>query len=141
MAKKTYRTYHLKGLQVLLFDDYGRPLEVNFRGGCQIDSTSKFTTSDENVQKALESCSGFGRDFYIESVREDAPVVNENEDVVEEEAVTENLLKVEVADKAEAIEWLKEHHAEKGYTAAKLRTKSAFEEACAECGVVFEITD
>lgn len=141
MAKKTYRTHHLKGLQVLLFDDYGRPLEVNFRGGCQIDSTSKFTTSDENVQKALESCSGFGRDFYIESVREDAPVANENEDVVEEEAVTENLLKVEVADKAEAIEWLKEHHAEKGYTAAKLRTKSAFEEACAECGVVFEITD
>lgn len=141
MAKKTYRTYHLKGLQVLLFDDYGRPLEVNFRGGCQIDSTSKFTTSDENVQKALEACSGFGRDFYIESVREDAPVVNENEDVVEEEAVAENLLKVEVADKAEAIEWLKEHHAEKGYTAAKLRTKSAFEEACAECGVVFEITD
>lgn len=141
MAKKTYRTYHLKGLQVLLFDDYGRPLEVNFRGGCQIDSTSKFTTSDENVQKALEACSGFGRDFYIESVREDAPVANENEDVVEEETITENLLKVEVADKAEAIEWLKEHHAEKGYTAAKLRTKSAFEEACAECGVVFEITD
>lgn len=141
MAKKTYRTYHLKGLQVILFDDYGRPLEVNFRSGCQIDSTSKFTTSDENVQKALEACSGFGRDFYIESVREDAPVANENEDVVEEETVEEDLLKVEVADKAEAIEWLKEHHAEKGYTAAKLRTKSAFEEACAECGVVFEITD
>ena len=137
MAKKTYRTHHLKGLQVILFDDYGRPLEVNFRSGCQIDSTSKFTTSDEKVQKAIEACSGFGRDFYIESVREDAPVANENENVVEEETVMEDLQKVEVADKAEAIEWMKEHHAEKGYTAAKLRTKSAFEEACAECGVVF----
>ena len=141
MAKKTYRTYHLKGLQVLLFDDYGRPLEVNFRSGCQIDSTSKFTTSDENVQKALEACSGFGRDFYIESVREDAPVANENEDMVEEGGVMENLLKVEVADKAEAIEWLKEHKPEAGYTATKLRSSEAFSNACADCNVEFEFAD
>lgn len=141
MAKKTYRTYSLKGLQLLLFDERGHTVEVNFRGGVQIDSTAKFSTYDEKIQKALESCIGFNRDFYLESTREDAPVANENEDVVEEETVTEDLQKVEVADKAEAIEWLKEHHAEKGYTAAKLRTKSAFEEACAECGVVFEITD
>jgi hypothetical protein len=141
MAKKTYRTYHLKGLALHLIDEHYHPIDVYFNAGAQIDSTAKFTTGDEKVQKAIEACSGFGRDFYIESVREDAPVVNESENVVEEETVTEGLQEVEVADKAEAIEWLKEHHAEKGYTAAKLRTKSAFEEACAECGVVFKITD
>jgi hypothetical protein len=141
MAKKTYRTYHLKGLALHLIDERYHPIDVYFNAGAQIDSTAKFTTGDEKVQKAIEACSGFGRDFYIESVREDAPVANESENVVEEETVTEGLQEVEVADKAEAIEWLKEHHAEKGYTAAKLRTKSAFEEACAECGVVFKITD
>ena len=77
MAKKTYRTYHLKGLQLLLCDEYGHQMEVTFRSGAQIDSTAKFTTSDENLQKTLESCSGFGRDYYIESVREDKPVAVE----------------------------------------------------------------
>jgi len=46
---------------------------------------------------------------------------------------------VKVADKNEAIEWLKEHFAEKKYSATKLRTDKAFEAACAECGVTFEI--
>ena len=147
MAKKTYRTYHLKGLQILLFDDYGRPMEVTFRSGCQIDSTAKFTTDDENVQKALESCNGFGRDFYIENVREEKPVVNEshneNENVAEEATAVEednNTLHVEVADKGEAIEWLKEHNPEAGYTAAKLRSKDAFNAACADNNVEFVFT-
>ena len=146
MAKKTYRTYHLKGLQILLFDDYGRPMEVTFRSGCQIDSTAKFTTDDENVQKALESCSGFGRDFYIENVREESPVVNENhnehENVADEAPVVEDngVQKVEVADKSEAIEWLKEHNPEAGYTAAKLRSKEAFSAACADNNVEFVFT-
>lgn len=146
MAKKTYRTYHLKGLQLLLCDDYGRPLEITFRSGCQIDSTAKFTTDDENLQNALESCSGFGRDFYIESVREDAPVAveapapaAEPENAPAEEVVEEDngKQKVEVADKGEAIEWLKEHNPEAGYTAAKLRSKDAFEKACADNNVEF----
>ena len=145
MAKKTYRTHHLKGLQILLFDDYGRPLEITFRSGCQIDSTAKFTTDDENVQKALESCNGFGRDFYIESVREEKPVGVENpavenvvDDAVETSEPESNAIKV--ADKAEAIEWLKEHNPEAGYTAAKLRSKDAFEKACTDNNVTFEFT-
>ena len=49
----------------------------------------------------------------------------------------ENVGVVDVADKSDAIEWLKEHFPERGYTAVKLRTAAAFEAACKECGVVF----
>ena len=45
--------------------------------------------------------------------------------------------KIKVADKPDAIEYLKERFPEKGYTAVKLRTKTAFEAACKECGVEF----
>ena len=48
--------------------------------------------------------------------------------------------KIKVADKNEAIEYLKEHFAEKNYTATSLRTKTAFEAACKECGVEFGFT-
>ena len=48
--------------------------------------------------------------------------------------------KIKVADKTEAIEYLKEHFAEKNYTATSLRTKTAFEAACKECGVEFVFT-
>lgn len=45
---------------------------------------------------------------------------------------------IKVSDKSEAVDWLKSHYPEKGYTATKLRTKEAFLEACKECGVTFE---
>lgn len=48
--------------------------------------------------------------------------------------------KIKVADKNEAIEYLKEHFAEKNYTATSLRTKTAFEAACKECGIEFVFT-
>ena len=48
--------------------------------------------------------------------------------------------KIKVADKSDAIEYLKEKFPEKGYTAVKLRTKTAFEAACKECGVEFVFT-
>lgn len=142
MAKKTYRTYHLKGLQVLVFDEKGHSIEVNFRNGCQIDSTAKFTTSEEDLQKALEKSSGFGRDYYLESTREDTHKANTPAAPVVDETVNEEkgVQKVEVADKGEAIEWLKEHNPEAGYTAAKLRSKDAFNAACAENNVKFEFT-
>lgn len=46
---------------------------------------------------------------------------------------------ISVADKAEAVEWLKEHYPDGGYSAYKLRGKDAFEQACKECNVTFEI--
>lgn len=73
MAKKTYRTFFLKGLNLLLSDKDGNRIEVVFRKGGQVDSTSRFTTGDVTVQEALESCSGFGRDYYVESMDEDKP--------------------------------------------------------------------
>ena len=48
---------------------------------------------------------------------------------------------IKVATKSDAIEWLKEHYPEKEYTAVKLRSKAAFDAACEECGVVFEIAE
>ena len=74
MAKKTYRTYYLKGLQLQLKDENGKRIEVIFRGGLQIDSTSRFSTADEELQKMIESCNGFNRDYYLESVSESKPV-------------------------------------------------------------------
>ena len=134
MAKKTYRTYHLKGLQILTSDESGHVIEVNFRGGSQIDSTAKFSTSDERVQKALEKSGGFNRDYYLENVQEDNPVPSP---VVEENKTVRT---VDVPDKAAAIEWLKENYPDKGYTTTKLtRNKEEFNNACAECGVVFNI--
>ena len=134
MAKKTYRTYQLKGLQVLTTDEAGHLIEVNFRGGSQIDSTAKFSTSDKKVQNALEKCSGYNRDYYLENVQEDNPVPSP---VVEENKTVRT---VDVPDKAAAIEWLKENYPDKGYTTTKLtRSKEEFNNACAECGVVFNI--
>ena len=142
MAKKTYRTYHLKGLQILAHDERGNTIEINFRGGIQVDSTAKFSTSDERLQKALENSSSFNRDYYLESVVENEakPAKTKAEAPVEEtkpQGESETRV-VTVADKAEAIEWLKENYADKGYTATKLRTQTAFEEACKECNVEFK---
>ena len=73
MAKKTYRTFFLKGYHLLLNAGDGSRVEVKFRTGIQIDSTAKYTTSNEEIQALLEESTGFGRDFYIESVsNEDA---------------------------------------------------------------------
>lgn len=57
------------------------------------------------------------------------------------EPTTEGGAPIKVAAKSDAIEWLKEHHPEKEYTAVKLRSKAAFDAACEECGVVFEIAE
>lgn len=46
---------------------------------------------------------------------------------------------IEVADKNEAVEYLKEHY-KASYTATSLRTKAAFDAACKECGVAFVFT-
>lgn len=119
-------------------------IEVNFKGGSQIDSTAKFSTSDEKVQKALEKCSGYGRDYYLERVQEDAPTPESNNGADGANGSNglddDNTVRtVDVPDKAAAIEWLKENYPDKGYTVTKLGSQKAFDAACAECGVVFNI--
>ena len=48
---------------------------------------------------------------------------------------------VEVACKADAVEWLKERYPEKGYNGNNLRSKDAFAAACKEHGVEFIIAN
>ena len=74
MSRKTYRTYSLKSLQICLKDEDGKRIEIYFRGGIQIDSTAKFVTTDKDIQDRLEKLSGFGRDYYLESEVNTAPV-------------------------------------------------------------------
>lgn len=82
---------------------------------------------------------------------ETSPEVGKEETETEAENVEEStkeeqpaeaadaLTEVDVADKNEAIEYLKEKY-NPNYTATQLRTKSAFEAACEECGVRFVFT-
>lgn len=58
-------------------------------------------------------------------------------------AVAENGGKrhIKVADKPDAVEWLKENYPDKGYTGLSLKSKAAFEAACEECGVEFEFAE
>ena len=69
MARKTYKTYRLKGLNIPLTID-GQNVYVDFKAGCSMTSTATYTTSDVKIQEALESLIGFKRDYYIEKVVE-----------------------------------------------------------------------
>lgn len=76
-----------------------------------------------------------------ESPAEEAqPTVETQDETVQGDGEDADGGKIKVADKNEAIEYLKEHFADKNYTATSLRTKTAFEAACSECGVEFEYT-
>lgn len=95
MAKKTYKTYTLKSLVVRVKDEDGIIHEVEFYGGVHFDSTARAVVSDPKVQELLERTHCFGRDFYIESVREDStPVVAEAPKVegAEEKSLPENFI-------------------------------------------------
>jgi hypothetical protein len=74
MVKKTYKTYSLRGLDIHIKDKEGNSLVIVFRGGIQIDSTARYTTSDPFIQEALERCTGFGRDYYLEAEKDLTPV-------------------------------------------------------------------
>lgn len=100
MIKKTYRTYSLKGLQLCLKGKWGKRVEINFRTGIQIDSTAKYTTSDPEIQALMEKCTGFGRDYYIESQTEmdEAAPAPVEEKKVEEAPVPEKEIVSEMKD-------------------------------------------
>lgn len=90
--------------------------------------------NDDNNEPAEEPKEKSSETVADESEPAEEP--KENAAAVEEpvpgipEAIT-------VADKYDAIEYLKEHFPDKNYTSSGLRTKTAFEAACKECGVVF----
>lgn len=69
MARKTYKTFRLKGLNIPVSVD-GKNVSVDFRAGCSMTSTATYTTSDVKIQEELENLRGFNRDYYIEKVVE-----------------------------------------------------------------------
>ena len=79
------------------------------------------------VEKASETVSD--KNEPAEEPKENAAAV--------EEPVPGTPEAITVADKYDAIEYLKEHFPDKNYTSSGLRAKTAFEAACKECGVVF----
>ena len=78
------------------------------------------------------------RNKKVEPVAENGSDGSDGSDVQREPEDRVAVQRVTVAEKADAVEWLKEHYPDKGYTASKLRTADAFNAACEECGVVFD---
>ena len=141
MAKKTYRTYFLKGYQLLLNTEDGERLEIKFRGGIQVDSTAKFTTSDEQVQEILEKSNGFGRDFYLESVKEDAPVAAEPKKKVEAkpEPVKEIMSEVKGSERFKNLVEMKNRMAELGIELDEGANYQKAKSVAANAGYDFQI--
>ena len=146
MAKKTYRTKSLKSLQMLLTDEDGKRIEIIFRGGIQIDSTALYTTSNEKIQKMLEATSGFGRDYYVESVREDAAPVQKDETAEKrpEEAARQEPEKpvmddVKGSERFRNLVEMKNRMAELGITLEENATYATAKAAAARAGYDFQI--
>jgi len=143
MAKKTYRTQTLKSLQMLLTDEDGKRVEIIFRGGIQIDSTAVYTTSNEKIQKMLESSSGFGRDYYIERVVEDKPEVKA-EPVAEKapakkEEKKEIMSEVKGSERFRNLVEMKNRMAELGITLEENANYATAKAAAAKAGYDFQI--
>lgn len=100
MTIKTYRTRELKGLSLHLFIDGDVRKQIIFKSGCTLGSTATYTTSDEKVQKALESLKSFGVTFYLEkeSKTNDAPVVEVTPVVAPEPTPEEEKEVVDILD-------------------------------------------
>lgn len=105
MVTKTYRTRELKGLSLQIFINGETRQHITFKRGCTLGSTATYTTSDPDVQKALESLSAFGVTYYIEKeVRseEETPKVEETKvkdvEVVSEPAKEEEVEVVDILD-------------------------------------------
>lgn len=158
MTKKVYGVNDLKEWTVNI--KCGKAtLRVSFEGGSSTlrgTIPATYATTDPVKQAIIEKSEYFkhGRIYVVQKmeVPDDASararkmrnkiVVPVAVDEYDRQGVpqTEDCEMVQhatVVDKADAVEWLKEHYPDKGYTATKLRTAEAFNAACEECGVVF----
>ena len=115
---------------------------------------ASFTTKDALTQHIIENSDMFkgGRIKLVRRVELPLSVAEANEagqvgkDDTSNEPInaanvsdeTAGVQTIKVADKAEAVEWLKSQYPDKGYTSVKLRSKEAFENAQKECNVKFE---
>lgn len=152
--RKTYCVYGLLEIHMVL-NYNGATMNVPFTNGSTSaygSAPATFTTDNPFTQIVIENSNEFKsgrislyRKVVLEKDQEpkpmraaDAGTAEAEKNVVEVPAAA-SVKEIEVADKNEAIEYLKEHF-DRGYTATALRTKSAFEAACAECGVRFVFT-
>lgn len=69
MIKKTYRTFSLKSYEFEVKDQNGKEFKVAFHGGIYEDSTARFSTAREDIQKAVEERRAFGETYYLESAQ------------------------------------------------------------------------
>lgn len=99
MTTKTYRTRELKGYSIHIFvGDNEVRTPICFKSGCTLGSTATYTTSNPDIQKALESLKSFGDTFFIEKVvstEEEVPAVKpevKTEPVKEEEIEVVDML-------------------------------------------------
>lgn len=148
MKRKTYGVVGLMDWTTQIKVGKGT-VSVHFSGGALTAygvTPAKYSTSNAFFQKVIESSEQFkgGRiqllsEMEVESEENNAiGVVNSRE--VSGNSGERRVETVQVADKSDAIEYLKEKYPDKCYTALKLRTKAAFDAACSECGVEFEYT-
>lgn len=146
---KAIKIYGIRGLLEWhgILTSNGVKMKVDFTNGSVTAygvAPATLMTKDDLTQHIIENSDQFksGR-IHIEKViplpgeeKEDATNATEPE-AAPASPIEGAPLKVEVSDKMAAVEYLKEHFAEKEYTSVKLRTKSAFDAACKECGVEF----
>lgn len=128
----------------------GIRMKVSFTGGSATAfgvCHAEFTTKDELTQFVIENSDKFKNGtIYLEktTVIGEPETIDRSPSVIDDDepksAIVETPYEVEqikVADKSEAIEWLKERYPDKGYTQRGLRNKTDFDAACKECGVSF----
>lgn len=152
------KTYGINGLLEWhgILSAGGIKIKVSFTGGTTTGfgvAPATFTTKDDLSQYVIEHSEKFkkGQIFIVRNVevkstakavappKKQAPLpkVEEPKEEVNEFKEEQSVKKVEVVDKSDAVEYLKEHFASKNYSATSLRTKGAFDAACQECGIEF----
>lgn len=132
---------------------------VSFTGGTSSPGGAQpayFVTKDPITQFIIEHSNEFKNRFIILLMSQDVPGQHPRAAVPKAKAAPKDedenpkkedkkdgetdTVTVEVPDKTDAVEYLKEHFPDRGYTQTQLRTKTAFEAACQECKVKFMFT-
>ena len=131
-------------------------LNVSFTGGTSSPGGTKpayLMTKDPITQFIIENSKEYKTGFFqlvmsqtikgehprmaVPLPKVEVPKKEEPKEKVNEFKEEQSVKKVEVVDKSDAVEYLKEHFASKNYSATSLRTKGAFDAACQECGIEF----
>lgn len=131
-------------------------LNVSFTGGTSSPGGTKpayLMTKDPITQFIIENSKEYKTGFFqlvmsqtikgehprmaVPLPKVETPKVEVPKEEVNEFKEEQSVKKVEVVDKSDAIEYLKERFPDKGFSATSLRTKAAFDAACLDCGVEF----